>query len=225
MDERLIEANPARKIEVPTQIIREICERYYSVDEVRRLSSVVHGRERIVLRIFIDCGLRPQELFALRVNDVETLQLRIDEALKETERGLKRIASRTKTRGSKGYVAISADLERDIRAWIQYSELAPNDFLFPTSAGTPFQIRNYLRRILKPLAKRAGIPDMTYQALRRTCATHFNRHGSPRDTQAQMRHTSIRMTNWYIKEIPAAVREAVESMDAELWPDPKKRIQ
>jgi hypothetical protein len=36
---------------------------------------------------------------------------------------LKRVASRTKTRGSKGYVAISADLERDIHAWIQYSGL------------------------------------------------------------------------------------------------------
>jgi len=170
-----------------------------------------------VLRIFIDCGLRPQELFALRVNDVGALQLRVDEALKETERGDMRVGARTKTRGSKGYVAISADLEREIRGWIEYDSLQPDDFLFPSSAGTPFQIRNYLRRVLKPLAKRAGILDMTYRALRRTCATHFNRHGSLRDTQAHMRHTSTRMTNWYVKEIPAEVREAVESMDAELW--------
>lgn len=27
---------------------------------------------------------------------------------------------------------------------------------------------NYLKRFLKPLAKKAGIPDLTYQALRRT---------------------------------------------------------
>jgi integrase len=68
---------------------------------------------------------------------------------------------------------------------------------------------------------------MTYQALRRTCATHFQRHGTPRDTQAQMRHSSMRMTNWYQKEMPEAVREAVESMDAELWQksDRDRRIQ
>lgn len=217
VDERVIEANPARKIEVPTQILGEICERYYSVEEVRRLSGVAHGRERIVLRIFIDCGLRPQELFALRRNDVEPLRLRIDEALKETERGDKRIGSRTKTHGSKGFVAISKELEQEIRGWIEYQALGADDFIFSSSTGTPFQIRNYLRRVLKPLALRAGIADMTYQALRRTCATHFNRHGSPRDTQAQMRHTSMRMTNWYIKEVPAEVRDAVERMDSELW--------
>ena len=96
-----------------------------------------------------------------------------------------------------------------------------------STVPTPFQIRNYLRRVLKPLAKRAGILDMTYQALRRTCATHFQRHGTPRDTQAQMRHSSMRMTNWYQKEMPEAVREAVESMDAELWQksDRDRRIQ
>jgi len=217
VDEHLLGSNPARKIEVPTQMVAETCERFYSIEEVRRLSQEAHGRERIVLRIFIDAGLRAQELFALRANDVEPLQLRVDESLKETERGEKRLGARTKTRGSKGYVAISADLEREIRGWIDFLSLGPDDFLFPSEAGTPFLIRNYLRRILKPLGARAGIADMTYQALRRTCATHFQRHGTPRDTQAQMRHSSMRMTNWYQKEIPEAVRKAVESMDEELW--------
>jgi hypothetical protein len=110
----------------------------------------------------------------------------VDKALKETERGEKRLGTRTKTRGSKGYVAISADLEREIRGWIEFASLGPDDFLFPSEAGTPFQIRNYLKRIPKPLAARAGITDMT--------------------------HSSMRMTNWYQKKIPEAVREAVESM-------------
>jgi hypothetical protein len=52
--------------------------------------------------------------------------------------------------------------------------------------------------------------------LRRTCATHFQKHGKPRDIQAQLRHTKSEMTGPYIKEIPEAVRAAVESMDREL---------
>jgi hypothetical protein len=158
LDERLIEANPARKIEVPAQLLSEVCERFFSIEEVRRLSQVAHGRERIVLRIFIDAGLRAhhviaaisapaaarantrsvagvhqpdgcrrllifggaqgqdlpggdprlcsQELFTLRANDVEPLRLPVDEALKDTGRGEKRLGTRTKTRGSQGYVAI-----------------------------------------------------------------------------------------------------------------------
>ena len=71
-DERLISDNPARKLELPTQLLRKPCERYYSHEEVRRLFSHAHGREHLVLRIFINCGLRPSELFALREDDVET---------------------------------------------------------------------------------------------------------------------------------------------------------
>jgi hypothetical protein len=94
MDERLIQANPARKIEVPTQMLEEICERYFSVDEIRRLSETAHGRERIVLRIFIDCGLRAQELFALRVNDVEAQQLRLNGPRGASARERRRAAAR-----------------------------------------------------------------------------------------------------------------------------------
>jgi integrase len=58
--------------------------------------------------------------------------------------------------------------------------LAPNDLLFPTETGTPYRISNYLKRVLKPIAATAGIPDMTYRALRRTFATEFQRHRGER---------------------------------------------
>jgi integrase len=93
------------------------------------------------------------------------------------------------------------------------------DLLFPSETGTTFRLGNYLKRSLKPLAKKAGIPDMTYQALRRTCATHFQKHGKPRDIQAQLRHSRLEMTGRYVKAIPEQVRVAVESMDRELCPE------
>jgi integrase len=224
-DERLIESNPARKLELPTKLLRQPCERFYSLEEVRRLLSKAHRREHLVLRIFINCGLRPGELFALREDDLEPGQLRIDEAVKEKERGEKRIGD-TKTPGSRAYVSISQGLQQELEIWIQArrqqrpyhatAESSSSDLLFPNEVGRPFRLGNYLKRCLKPLAKRAGIADMTYQALRRTCATHFQKHGKPRDIQAQLRHTKLEMTGRYIKEIPEAVRAAVESMDREL---------
>jgi len=224
-DERLIADNPARKLELPTQLLRKPCERYYSLEEVRRLLSKSHGREHLVLRIFINCGLRPGELFALREDDVEPRQLRIDEAVKEVERGDRRIGE-TKTTGSRAYVGISKGLEEELDMWIQArrqqrpyhvtASASSSDLLFPTENGTTFRLGNYLKRYLKPLAKNAGIADMTYQALRRTCATHFQKHGKPRDIQAQLRHSRLEMTGRYIKEIPEQVRAAVESMDREL---------
>jgi integrase len=126
---------------------------------------------------------------------------------------------------SRAYVSISQGLQEELEIWIQarrqqrpYHKTAEpeSDLLFPSETGTPFRLGNYLKRNLKPLAKRAGIRDMTYQALRRTCATHFQKHGKPRDIQAQLRHAKLEMTGRYIKEISEAVRAAVESMDREL---------
>jgi integrase len=226
-DERLIDANPARKLELPTQLLRAPCGRFYSLEEVRRLFSKAHGREHVVLRIFVNCGLRPGELFALCEDDVGVGRLRIDEAVKEKERGAKRIGD-TKTPGSRAYVSISQGLQEELEIWIQArmqqrpyhtrAQGASSNLLFPNEVGKPFRIGNYLKRYLKPLAKKAGIEDMTYQALRRTCATHFQKHGRPRDIQAQLRHTKLEMTGHYIKEIPEEVRTAVESMDRELCP-------
>ncbi len=56
------------------------------------------------------------------------------------------------------------------------------------------------------------------EVLRRTCATHFQKHGKPRDIQAQLRHSRLEMTGRYVKEIPGQVRAAVESMDCESKP-------
>jgi integrase len=92
---------------------------------------------------------------------------------------------------------------------------APNDLLFPTEVGTPYRIANYLKRISRSRLKPA-FPDMTYRALRRTLATEFQRHGSPKDAQAQLRHSKLEMTGWYMREIPESVRTAVVEMDAEI---------
>jgi integrase len=227
-DERLVGTNPARKLELPSKRLRKPCGRFYTMDETRRLLSAAANeslREHLIIRLFIVCGLRAQEMFMLRVDDVEPGIVRIDEALKESEKGSARIGD-TKSTTSNGYVSVSPELEKEIRTWLQLRNVAdsyhrtaapaPNDLLFPTETGTPFRLGNYLKRVLKPLAVKAGIPDMTYQALRRTFATHFQRYGSPKDAQAQLRHSKLEMTGWYMKEIPESVRAAVEKMDSDI---------
>jgi integrase len=228
--ERIIPVNPAARVELPGAKLRKPTKRSYTLVEMRRLLSTARSvslREHLIVRIFYVCGLRPGELFALRVGDVEPELLRIDEALKETEKGADRVGE-TKTSSSNAYVSISDDLYKEITLWLSIRNmgdpyhrsrtLAPNDLLFPTEVGTPYRIGNYLKRILKPIAANAGITDMTYRALRRTFATEFQRHGSPKDAQAQLRHSKLEMTGWYMREIPESVRTAVAEMDSEICP-------
>src|SRR5262252_10559877 len=66
----------------------------------------------------------------------------------------------TKTTGSNAYVSISDDLFREITLWLSIRNmsdpyhrnrtLAPNDLLFPSEAGTPYRIGNYLKGVLRP---------------------------------------------------------------------------
>jgi integrase len=226
--ERIIPTNPAARVQLPGAKLRKPTKRAYTLDEMRHLLSAARSvslREHLIVRLFYVCGLRPGELFALRVDDVEPKLLRIDEAIKDTERGSARIGE-TKTESSNAYVSISDDLHKEITTWLSIRNmadpyhrnraLAPSDLLFPTETGTPYRIGNYLKRVLKPIAAKAGIPDMTYRALRRTFATEFQRHGSPKDAQAQLRHSKLEMTGWYMREIPESVRAAVEQMDTEM---------
>lgn len=237
IDEQMISRNPARNVELPSRRLRKPNGRFYTVEEIRKLLSAaaaVSLREHLIVRLLVVCGLRAQELFVLRMDDIESGTLRVDEALKENEKGADRIGD-TKSIASDGYVSISTDLEKEIRTWLNIRRVGdayhagvepqPNDLLFPTETGTPFRIGNYLKRILKPIGKTAGIHDVTFQAMRRTFATQFQRHGSPKDAQAQLRHSKLEMTGWYMKQIPQEVRTAVEKLDAEMMLPPEEKSE
>jgi integrase len=115
--ERLIPVNPAARIELLGAKLRKPTKRAYRLEEMRQLLSAARSvapREHLIVRIFCVCRLRPAELFALRVDDVESGLLRIDEALKETEKGADRIGE-TKTEISNAYVSIREDLQKKSR--------------------------------------------------------------------------------------------------------------
>src|SRR5713101_10006980 len=116
MDEDVIEKNPTRKLVMPN-IRKKSCERFLSVDELRALLSQASPPEHVVLRILAVCGLRPAEVLVLRIEDYEGTQLRIDESLKERQKGEDRIGE-TKTEESDNFVPLPPDLAREIETWI-----------------------------------------------------------------------------------------------------------
>ena len=223
VDEGLLGRNPARKLEVPkTQKSRA---RFYSLAEVHAFLSVSIGRENLVFRILLFCGLRPAELLALRIEDVETDRLRIDEAVKEKEKGQNRIGE-TKTESSDAWVSVPPDLARDLRAWVAKHphKEDPKAFLFPTATGTAYRIGNFLKRVLKPIAKTAGIADFDFRAMRSTASTLFQAHGTVKETQGQMRHADPTTTlRYYVKVIPENQHKAVADFERSVMKKGGKR--
>jgi integrase len=217
VDEEVLQKNPARKLVMPN-IKKKSCERFLSLDELRALLSQASPREHVVLRILAVCGLRPAEILVLRIEDFEGTQLRIDEALKERQKGEDRIGE-TKTAESDNYVPVPPDLAGEIATWIAGHPDGgnPRAFLFPNSDGGAFGVGNYLKRHLKPLAEKAGIHDLTFQAFRRSSSTHIQSHATVKDMQRHLRHTNPQTTlKHYAKAIPESLRSAVTALDAQI---------
>lgn len=223
VDEGLVNRNPARKLERPKA--QKSRERFYSFAEMKQLLLVSAGRENLVLRVLLFCGLRPAELLALRIEDVGPDQLRVDEAVKEKEKGAQRIGE-TKTETSDAWVAIPPDLARDLKAWVAKhpQRHVPRAFLFPTGTGTAYRVGNFLKRVLKPIAKSAGIEDFDFRAMRSTASTLFQTHGTVKDTQSQMRHADPTTTfRYYVKVIPENQRRAVADFERSVMKKRAKR--
>jgi integrase len=227
---RIITENPTEDLRAKSK--RRVSERYLSVDECQRLLSVLVGRDHLIVRMAIQLGLRPEELFALRRNDVQGDQLRVDEALIEGQPGP------VKTAASAAFVYVPPDLSTELQHWLECSDGAPTDYLFRPSQGRPARFlnaNNYRERVLQPAAIRAKVglidsgkkdedgnavlkTEVDFRVLRRTCATLFGDVAKdPKSTQAQLRHADPSITlKHYQKAIPATVKAAAMAFEAKL---------
>lgn len=214
VDDKILEVSPARRITMPKRI-RKVDDTYADRTIVRKLFDAAGPRDRIILRLFVSCGLRPQEAFALRANDIERGRLRVDEALKQAERGAAFIGE-PKTPDSYGYVSLPAKLEAELRSWVREGQIPPEGWLFPASrGGGPIRPNNFVKRDLAKLAKAAGVGPIDLRRLRRTCATYLRDEAA---AQGQLRHTSVETTKrHYLKAIPAEQKSRVERLDRELF--------
>ncbi|HKD07262.1 MAG TPA: site-specific integrase [Bryobacteraceae bacterium] len=203
--------NPAGRLSVP-KFARRAATKALTPQQIPLILFHLSERNRLIVRMFLVLGLRPGEMFALRWNDKDGNSLRIDSSISDG------IEVETKTEGSDAAVWLPASIETELEFWREKTpKAAPDEFIFPTTRGTAISTNNFLYRVLKEAGKRAGIPGVNHQMLRRTCSTYMAQLTTVRDVQAHLRHTSAKTTlEHYIKSVPASVRVAVESLDCML---------
>lgn len=206
----LIAKNPARKLDIPrTSAVK--CDRAHTPEEIARvLTAAPTDRDRLIIRLAVVCGFRPSELFALRVGDVEPGRIRIDETVRNGEAR----PGEAKTDGSKGYVAMPPSLEVEVRAHLRTRPDHAEALLFPDAKGGEMRQANYLRRVLHPIGKAAGVAGLNFQSLRRTTATYAGSVGTVKDAQSMLRHASPDLTaRVYMQPIPESVQAAAAALD------------
>lgn len=218
VEQDYIKKNPARSLQLPR--VKAPAKPFLSLEEIKALlvAATWWPRERALLRLILTTALRPSELFALKWKCLDMVKniLTITETVYRN-----RLRAYTKTSETGDLIRLAVP-EAAVMALVEWHaqsdrDYAPDDFIFPNSEGGFISAGNYQKRVLKELAKLAGIPKLNFQILRRTVATHAQHLGSLKDVQTIMRHKQAETTSQhYIQVIDATVRETGELLAAKL---------
>jgi integrase len=213
LESDLIGKNPARKLETPST--REPDTTVLPKISGRMLLEALPLRDKLIAMIASFCAMRPGEIFGLTWASWRNEQFDI----KGTAwRGTLR-PGKAKTRKSKAPVAIPAAILPLLAEWHEYSlKPAENTLIFPSAKGTPMRPENWLRRNVKPAARKLGISEIVnFQVLRRTFATNAQDYGNPKDVQSHLRHADISTTlNVYTQPVSESVRKLVNAVTDEV---------
>ncbi len=179
------------------------------------LSQELAEPYRTMALLAVLSGMRSGEIFGLRWRyvDFEEGSILVAETVYQGH------SSMPKTRASNRKVFIP-DLALEALKRLKSLGGGPDDFVFCTSKGTPFNPNNVRNRILIPACRRAGIPLIGWHDLRRTFATWSNPTGeSLKALQTQLGHTDSRLTlGVYTQPMPEAQQQLARKVESVLLP-------
>jgi integrase len=196
-----------------------------TVEQARALLRAAAGhRLEAMFELALKTGMRQGELLALRWVDVDLDQgvVQIRASLRRTAAGL--TIGAPKTSRSRRKVVLSAgtvealrrhrdrqDTERAnaVRVWHELG------LVFPNTVGRPIEAQNLLQREFRPLLERAGLPPITFHALRHTAASLLLVRGEhPKVVQELLGHSDVGVTmNRYSHLVPTLMSQAASKMD------------
>lgn len=207
IDNDLLSKNPTRKYRLKN--IPDPAEtKPLTEDEVRKVYAVLTGRERLMWRLMLACGLRPGEMLALRRNDFSGDTLRVDEAWECME-------FKPPKNGKTRYAPIPASLKREVDAYLSTIEKRAGALLFAGKLGHPPSSGSFSKYIVAKAKEATGIKDLMPRRCRATFATMIE--GDIKDIQDLLGHSDVAITmKHYKKAIPERQREASEALDRAL---------
>jgi integrase len=215
---RLLAVNPLDAVSRPRAPRPEI--QALDAEQTRALLAAAEGDPMEALYVLaVATGLRLGELVGLHWGDIDLAAgaLHVRRSAVVGAKGAVTFAepktSRSRRKVDVPAVAIAA-LERH-RA--RLGALPHRDRLVFTSAeGQAVRYPNLHRRSYKPLLKRAGLPDVSFHALRHTAATLALAAGvNPKVVQERLGHSTVALTlDTYSHAVPTLGRDAAKRIDA-----------
>jgi integrase len=148
-------------------------------------------RDKTLIRLACESGMREGELFALRWSDVELTGARVH--VRRSYR--KRVESPPKTAASLRTIGLTAQMVLALKAWRLACPNGDLGLVFPDGAGHYESHYNFLRHGWYPALVRAKLRRVRFHDARHTCASLLLAAGvSVHAVQAQLGHASPSIT-------------------------------
>jgi integrase len=199
-------------------------------DQVRAFLSAAKGtRNEALFWVAVSTGLREGEILGLKWSDLDwkTKRLQVKRQVQRLSGG-GLVLTEPKSAAGKRMIILSsatvAVLQKHLNSQQDEKMFAmenwqENDFIFPSTIGTPLDPSN-MSRDFKNTLKMAGLPNIRFHDLRHTAATLMLSQGiHPKIVQERLGHSDISLTlNTYSHVLPSLQEDAAEKMDEILVP-------
>ena len=181
-----------------------------SEEELARLLAELPAGWRFFFELLAHSGMRIGEIVALRWADLDLNARRV-----RVERSYyKGTFAAPKSRYSRRSIPLSLAIAEELELrWLLQDD--PEALVFPSQDGTVLDSSNLMSRVLKPAARRAGVPWAGFHTLRHTCATLLFRRGvNPKQAQVWLgQHSPAFTLAVYTHLLPDDLRADISILD------------
>ena len=222
--------NPAAEIKPARTEHREMD--FYTTAEVRVLLSDADGIARPLLMVAILTGMRRNEILALRWGDLDWQagQIRVRQQLFKLTRKEAGNEDRwrfpdLKSRYSRRAIDMTPELRDALELHRLSAPIGHRDLVFCRADGEPLDPEGMVDREFTATARRVGLRVIRFHDLRHTyAALQIAAGASPKYLQAQMGHSSIKVTlDLYGHLMPDVEREAARRLGTLVFgPSPQR---
>jgi integrase len=192
-----------------------------SQEEIVRFRNATLGTQNEQLYLTaLDTGLRQGELLALTWENVDLARglIHVKATLTKNEEGELR-ATPPKTAASVRTVKLpktTAEMLREYQKRQMASKIGLSTWIFPNWDGGPMPKDGFVRREFRRVAKKAGVPGLSFHGLRHSHATMLASLGANiKAVQERLGHSTTRMTLDVYSHVTSTMQDqAVAALDA-----------
>ena len=210
IDEDLLDGkNPAARLITPREAVHPH-RRKLDKDQVVRYLMVLELREKLIASLVLFSGLRPGEVFPLKLGDHHGAHFEIARRIYRGSLGA------PKNHRSERPVGLAPGALAMLQQWKErLLDTRPGAWLFPSeNPGMPLRKDNCWRRNMLPRLETVGLEWANFHVLRRTYASQSNDCGiDPKLTADQMGHSVDVNANVYTQTYIDRMIEAATRLE------------